>query len=198
MGALWIGLIAGLAAIVAWASWLFAGRNREVVSEVTTLNPDGETGRALLVYHPGKSDFQNRVFAGFAEGLVSNGWRVEVTTPSPQTPTGMADYDLLVLGGPTYGFTPNRPIQKFLSRIGDLGGKPTVTIITALGMGERSSGRMEQLVRQANGNLVRALVLYKARPNDDDNPVGGKQNQDIAVQMATQAAKEIELPTAEG
>ena len=198
MGALWIGLIAVLAAIVAWASWLFAGRNREVVSEVTTLNPDGETGRALLVYHPGKSDFQNRVFAGFAEGLVSNGWRVEVTTPSPQTPTGMADYDLLVLGGPTYGFTPNRPIQKFLSRIGDLGGKPTVTIITALGMGERSSGRMEQLVRQANGNLVRALVLYKARPNDDDNPVGGKQNQDIAVQMATQAAKEIELPTAEG
>jgi hypothetical protein len=73
-----------------------------------------------------------------------------------------------------------------------------VTIITALGMGERSSGRMQQLVRQANGNLVKSLVLYKARPNDDDNPVGGRQNQDIAVQMATQAAKEIELPTAEG
>lgn len=198
MSALWIGLIAVLVVIVALAAWLFAGRNREVASEVTTLNPGGETGRALVVYHPGKSDFQNRVFAGFAEGLVGNGWRVEVTTPSPQTPTGMADYDLLVLGGPTYGFTPNRPIQKYVSRIGDLGGKPTVTIITALGMGERSSGRMEQLVRQANGNLVKALVLYKARPNDDENPVGGRQNQDIAVQMATQAAKEIELPTAEG
>jgi flavorubredoxin len=162
------------------------------------MNPGGETGRALVVYHPGKSDFQNRVFAGFAEGLVSNGWRVEVTTPSPQAPTGMADYDLLVLGGPTYGFTPNQPIQKYVSRLGDLGGKPTVTIITALGMGQRSSGRMEQLIRQANGNLVKALVLYKARPNDDENPVGGRQNQDIAAQMATQAAKEIELPTAEG
>lgn len=198
MSALWMGLIAVLAVIAAWAGWLFAGRNREVASEVTTLNPGGETGRALVVYHPGKSDFQNRVFAGFAEGLVGSGWRVEVTTPSPQAPTGMADYDLLVLGGPTYGFTPNRPIQKYVSRLGDLGGKPTVTIITALGMGERSSGRMEQLVRQANGKLVRALVLYKARPNDDDNPVGGRQNQDIAVEMATQAAKEIGLPTAEG
>ena len=194
MSALWMGLIAVLAVIAAWAGWLFAGRNREVASEVTTLNPDGETGRALVVYHPGKSDFQNRVFAGFAQGLVANGWRVEVTTPSPQTPTGMADYDLLVLGGPTYGFTPNRPILTYVSRLGDLGGKPTVTIITALGMGERSSGRMQQLVRQANGNLVKSLVLYKARPNDDDNPVGGRQNQDIAVQMATQAAKEIELP----
>jgi flavorubredoxin len=196
MSALWMGLIAVLAVIAAWAGWLFAGRNREVASEVTTLNPDGETGRALVVYHPGKSDFQNRVFAGFAQGLVANGWRVEVTTPSPQTPTGMADYDLLVLGGPTYGFTPNRPIQKYVSRLGDLGGKPTVTIITALGMGQRSAGRMERFVRQANGNLIRALVLYKARPNDDDNYVDGKQNQDLAVEMATQAAKEIELPAA--
>lgn len=194
MSAWWIGLVVVLAALATWGAWLMSGRNREVVSEVTTLNPDGEAGTALVVYHPGKSDFQRRVFAGFAEGLVANGWRVAMTTPSPQTPTDLAGYDLLVLGGPTYGFKPNQPIQTYVSRLGDLGGKPTVTIITALGMGERSTGIMEGLVRQANGNLVKALVLYKARPNDDDNPVGGRQNQDLAVEMALQAAKEIELP----
>lgn len=193
MSSLWIGLIVVFAAIAAWAAWLFSGRNREVASEVTTLNPEGETGAALVVYHPGKSDFQRRVFAGLAEGLVSNGWRVEMTTPSPQTPTDLSGYDLLVLGGPTYGFTPNRPIQKYLSRLGDLGGKPTATIITALGMGERSTHIMEQLVRKANGKLVKALVLYKARPNDDDNYVNGKQNRELAVQMATQAAQQIDL-----
>ena len=172
------------------------GRNREVVSEVKTLNSDGKGGTALVVYNPGKSDFQHRVFTGFAEGLVSNGWRVEVATPSGQTPTDLAGYDLLVLGGATYGFKPNQPIQTYVHRLGDLGGKPTVTIITALGMGERSSRIMEQLVRQANGNLAQALVLYKVRPNDEDNPVGGSQNQDVAVEMATRAAMEIEPPAA--
>ncbi len=194
MSAWWIGLIALFAALAVWGMWLMNGRNREVVSEVTTLNPGGETGTALVVYHPGKSDFQRRVFAGFAEGLVANGWQVEMTTPSPQAPADLAGYDLLVLGGATYGFQPNQPIQTYVSRLGDLGAKPTVTIITALGMGERSTGIMENLVRQANGNLVKALVLYKARPNDEDNPVGGKQNQDLAVEMAAQAAKGIELP----
>jgi len=191
LSALWVGLIAVFAALAASGAWLFSGRNREVVSEVTTLNPEGEAGTSLVVYHPGKSDFQRRVFSGFAEGLVANGWRVEMTTPSSQTPTDLAGYDFLVLGGPTYGFAPNRPIQKYLSRLGDLGGKRTVTIITALGMGERSTEMMQRLVRQANGDLVRALVLYKARPNDDDNQVDGKQNQELAVEMATRAAKEI-------
>ena len=198
MSALWIGLIAVLAALAASGAWMFSGRNRDVVSKVTTLNPQGEAGTALVVYHPGKSDFQRRVFSGFAEGLVANGWRVQMTTPSSQTPTDLAGYDLLVLGGPTYGFAPNRPIQKYLDRLGDLGGKRTVTIITALGMGERSTDMMERLVRQANGDLVEALVLYKARPNDDDNQVDGKQNQELAVEMATRAANELAFPAAQG
>jgi len=193
MSGWWIGLIVVLAAIAGWGVWLMVGRNRVVFGEVEILNPDGGAGTALVVYHPGKSDFQRRVFAGFAEGLVAGGWRVELTTPSPLTPTGLDGVDLLVLGGPTYGFKPNRPIQAYLNRLGDLGAKPTVTIITALGMGQRSTRIMEQLVRRANGTLVKALVLYKARPNDEDNPVGGSQNQDLAVEIATRAAKTIDL-----
>ena len=193
MSAWWIGLIVVLAASAGFGAWLMVGRNKEVVSEIETLNPDGGVGTALVVYHPGKSDFQHRVFSGFAEGLVAGGWRVEMTTPSPQAPDDLAGYDLLVLGGPTYGFKPNRPIQTYLNRLGDLGAKPTVTIITALGMGRRSGHIMEQLVRQANGTLVKSLVLYKARPNDEDNPVGGRQNQDLAVEIVTRAAKTIDL-----
>jgi len=53
---------------------------------------------------------------------------------------------------------------------------------------------MESLVRGANGDLVKGLLLYKMRPNDDDNYVNSKQNQALAVEMATQAAKAILLP----
>ena len=193
MIAWWIGVIVVPAAIAVWGAWLMIERNREVVTEVTTLNPGGGAGTALVVYHPGKSDFQRRVFTGFAQGLVAGGWRVEMTTPSLQAPTGLDGVDLLVLGGPTYGFKPNRPIQTYLNRLGDLGRKPTVTIITALGMGRRSAHFMEQRVRQANGTLVKSLILYKARPNDEHNPVGGRQNQDLAVEIVTRAARTIDL-----
>ena len=189
-----MALIIVLVIVVATVAWLDYGRNKKVTSEVKTLNPEGKTGTALVVYHPGKSDFQHRVFSGFAEGLVSRGWRVEITTPSSQAPIDLSGYDLLVLGGPTYWFTPNRPIKRYLSRMGDLGGQRTVTIITALGAGERSASIMESLVREANGDLVNGLLLYKMRPNDDDNYVDGNQNKALAVEMATQAAREIPLP----
>jgi flavorubredoxin len=164
------------------------GRNKEVVSEVKTLNPEGDGGTALVVYHPGKSDFHERVTSGFAEGLASNGWRVEITTASSQAPPDLSGYDLLVLGGPTYWFTPNRPIRRYLSRLGDLGGQRTVTIITAMGAGERSTSIMEKQVREANGNLVNALILYTTRPNEDLYGIND------AVEIATRAAKEIALP----
>ncbi|MDH4135340.1 MAG: hypothetical protein OEW09_01290 [Anaerolineae bacterium] len=196
MSALWIALIVVPVLFVVVVVLLDYGRNKEVVSEVNALNPEGDGGTALVVYHPGKSDFQRRVFSGFVEGLVSRGWRVEITTPSSQAPTDLSGYDLLVLGGPTYWFTPNRPIRRYLSRLGDLGGQRTVTIITALGAGERSTSIVEKQVREANGDLVNALLLYKMRPNDDDNYVDSKQNQALAVEMATQAAKEIPLPGA--
>jgi len=193
MSALWIALFVVLVLFVVVAL-LDYGRNKEVVSEVKALNPEGDAGIALVVYHPGQSDFQHRVFSGFTEGLISRGWRVEITTPSSQAPTDLSGYGLLVLGGPTYWFTPNRPIRRYLSRLGDLGGQRTVTLITALGAGERSTSIMEKQVREANGDLVNVLLLYKMRPNDDDNYVDSQQNQALAVEMATQAAKEIPLP----
>jgi flavorubredoxin len=194
MSLFWIVLIAVSVVLAAAAARLYYERNKEVVSEVRTLNSGGDVGTALVVYHPGKSDFQHRVISGFAEGLVSNGWRVEITTASDQAPTDLSGYDLLVLGGPTYVFTPNRPIRRYLSRLGDLGGQRTVTIITAMGAGNRSTSIMESLVREANGDLVNALLLYKMRPNDDNNYVDGKQNRALAVEMANQAAREIPLP----
>jgi flavorubredoxin len=181
-----------LAVIVVGVARLDYGRNKEVASAVEVLNPEGTTGTALVVYHPGKSDFQREVFSGFMEGLVSKGWRVESTTPSVQSPTDLSSVDLLVLGGPTYWFTPNRPIRRYLSRLGELEGQPTVTIITALGAGERSASIIQKQVREANGNLVKALLLYKMRPND--NYVDGEQNRALAVEMARQAAMEIPPP----
>ena len=44
---------------------------REVVREVEVLNPEGAEGTALLVYHPGLTNFMPEVIDSFAEGLTS-------------------------------------------------------------------------------------------------------------------------------
>ena len=43
-------------------------------------------------------------------------------------------------------------------------------------------------------NYSEALLLYRMRPNDDENHVNSRQNRALAVQMATQAAKQIPVP----
>lgn len=183
----WILLILGALA-VAWVSsylWL----NAETVSAIEVQNPAGQAGAALVVDHPGRGSFHVRVVSGFVEGLVAGGWRVETATASGQAPTDLSGYDLLVLGSPTYWFTPSWPIRRYLDRLGDLAGQPTVTITTGMGAGERSASMMQRQVRGANGELVSGMLFYRLRPNDDENYANPEQNQALAVQMATQAAR---------
>jgi hypothetical protein len=181
-------LIVVFVVVAALPILLYSWLNREVVGEVEVSNPEGDAGTALMVYHPGKTGFGERVTGAFVEGLVSNGWRVETTTPSARAPTDLSGYDLLIVGGPTYMFTPNRPIRAYVRRLGDLGGKPTATIITGWGSGERSNAIMQEDVRRANGQLVASLLLYTIRPNEDLYGIND------AEQIATRAAKEIRVP----
>jgi len=188
-----IFIIALTVLAAAWAlSYLWL--NKEFVSGIEVRNPEGEAGTALVVDHPGRGSFHVRVISGFVEGLVSSGWRVEMTTASGQAPTDLSGYDLLVLGSPTYWFTPSVPIRRYLGRLGDLEGQRTVTIITGMGAGKRSSSVIGRWVREANGDLVGALLFYWVRPNDDDNYVTTSQNKTLAVEMAAQAARELPPP----
>jgi hypothetical protein len=174
--------------LLAWQGLLISWLNAEVVSALEVLNPGGSAGTALVVYHPGKSGFQKKANVAFAEGLVSNGWRVEITTASSQAPTDLSGYDLLVLGAPTYDWKPAKRIQQYVSGIGDLAGQRTVTIVSGLGYTELSGPAMERLVREANGDLVTPLILWTAAPNEEMYGLSD------AVEIMHRAAREIPLP----
>jgi flavorubredoxin len=171
-----IAVLSAIAAVTGWVEF------REVKSEVRVLNPEGERGTALVVYQKGLRDFQPKVAFAFAEGLVSAGWRVEITTVSSRAPTDISGYDLLVLGWPTYWFNPSLPVRRYLRRIGDLGGRNTVVICTAAGAPAGSCRKMMSLVRAANGTILKSLTLFTMRPNEG--------NGDPAA-IATQAGKEL-------
>lgn len=148
---------------VAFVGWL----NAPVLTEVDTLNDGGASGTALLVYHPGKSDFQKQAMYAFAEGLVSVGWQVDLATASIEAPTDLSGYDLLVLGAPTYAWSPARRIRVYLDGLGDLNGQPTIAIVTGAVSTDLAAARMDEWVTTANGDLRKTLVLWTQAPNEE-------------------------------
>ena len=163
------GLVAAVATLVvllvAWHGLLSFMVNAEVVGDVEVLSSSGSAGTALVVYHPGRSGFQQMFIHAFSQGLVSNGWRVEVSTASRKAPTDLSGYDLLVLSAPTYDWVPAKPIQRYLERLGDLEGQPTAVILSAAGTTTLSVPTMEEMVREANGDLVASHTLWTLIPN---------------------------------
>lgn len=168
--------------------------SREIPSPVAVLGRGGGA-RALVVYHPGLSDFQEQVARAFGEGLVARGWQVELTTASARAPVAIADYDLLVVGGPTYFWAPARSIQRYVVRLSDLHGKPTAILITGAGAVARSRAIMERLVREAHGEIVVSLALTTMRPNDEAAERAGESNRSAAERMARTAAQRVPLPS---
>jgi hypothetical protein len=164
---------------------------RERVSGVTVLNESSAHGTALVVYHPGLTDFQERVAGSFADGLVAAGWRVEVTTASHAAPRDVGAYDLLVVSSPTYWWTPAWPVTRYVERVDGLNGKHAAIIVTASGMGTRAMQVLRDNVEDNGGIVTSALTLYTWRPNDERAEGDNKQ---IAVDIAYREAAGIAPP----
>ncbi|MEJ5328010.1 MAG: hypothetical protein WHU54_07180 [Candidatus Bathyarchaeia archaeon] len=160
-------LIAFIVFVIVFVSVLgvvFFRINSDYVSEINVLNSNGSE-KALIIYHPGFSSFMRDVVYAFADGLVENGWRVEVTTASAQAPTDLTGYSLLVLGSPVYAGSPSATIKRHLERIGDLKGIDTVLLVTSAGSDGTAEATLQQTVEEYNGNIKEVLSLFNSAPN---------------------------------
>ena len=170
-------LIAVFVAFAAFAGLLMAGMiNRDVVSGIDVNNSDGGK-TALVVYQPGFSSFPKDASYAFTDGLASSGWRVEITTASPQAPSDLSKYSLLVVGFPSYGSTPGTAIVNYVNRVENLDGINTVIISCAGGTSRTSIDTLKQQVQAANGTFYDGLALS----NQDSS----------AIQSARQAGSNI-------
>lgn len=151
-------ILAVLIGIVGYLEWSVY---REVSSNVEVLNAQGAK-TALVIYHPGITDFARNVTYSFADGLVSSGWRVEVTTASAQAPTDLSKYSLLVLGWAIYDFNPGPTITNHIDRIGDLNGIDTVVMVIAGGLDPLNAQEsMNKKVQNTNGNITATLQAFR-------------------------------------
>ena len=133
--------------------------NSDYTSDLKVKNADG-TESALIIYHPGLSSFMEDTAYAFAEGLVENGWRVEITTASSQAPTDLSGYSLLVLGSPVYADSPSQTIQRYVERISDLNGSDTVLLVTSAGSDGGAEASMQQTVEEHGGTVVDVVSLF--------------------------------------
>lgn len=156
--------------------------NRDVVSGIEVINAGGSK-TALVVYQPGLSSFSKDVSYAFANGLAAAGWRVEVTTASPQAPSDLSNCSLLVLGFPIYGASPGAAEVRYVARLSNLQGIETVIIATAAGSPGNSAETMKQKVLAAGGAVEESLTLFSMAPNE-----GNGSATDIARNAGTKIA----------
>ncbi len=155
--------------------------NSDSVSGIDVLNADGSES-ALIIYHPGLSSFMKDAVYAFADGLVENGWSVEITTASSQAPTDLSNYSLLVLGSPVYAGSPSPAIKRHVERIGDLQGIDTVLLVTSAGSDGGTEASMQQTVEEHNGTIETGLSLFTSAQNEGNSD---------PLDIAEQAGREI-------
>jgi hypothetical protein len=155
--------------------------NNDVVTQLIIMNPTGGK-TALVLYHPGLSSFSHDVSYAFADGLVLNGWRVEIATSSIEAPTNLSKYSLLVVSSNTYAFTPDSPTTRQLERIGNLNAIQTVLLTLGAGSAKESQKALETTIQASNGTILQSLVLYSMAQNEGDRS---------ATEIAQQTAREI-------
>ena len=176
-----IAIIAFVIVVASVSAFILFKINTDYVSEIEVLNADGSE-TALIIYHPGFSSFMKDTVYAFADGLVENGWRVEITTASSQAPTDLSSYSLLALGSPVYAGSPSPTVKRHLERMGDLNGIETVLLVTSGGSDGSSEASLQQAVEEHNGLVKNVLSLFTSIPNEGDGD---------PLDIAEQAGREI-------
>ena len=82
------------------------------------LNPTGTTvGNALVVYNPGISGTAKNVHTVFANDLQAKGYKVNIAGIKSATVTNTSNYNIIIIGGPTYGASISKSVVSYLSTL---------------------------------------------------------------------------------
>jgi len=158
--------------------------SQETVTSLRTLNPQSSKPAALVVYSPGLSDFHQKIAEAFATALTSN-WTVCVVTASSQAPTDLTGYTLLVIGGPIYGGQPSKPVQDYMTRLGDLKGLRVYTLLTSAGENPQAETMASSWITAHGGVEAGTLILHTMAPNE---PIDGATE---PTQIAAKSAESL-------
>jgi flavodoxin len=124
----------------------------------------------LLIYDTvSDAKLTSKVAEAVAEGLKSGGATVESRFVESAGKLDMKDFDLLVLGAPTMGWSPSKRMKEFMAGIsGDYSGKKAATFATQMESFIAGNGpkKMEKNLTGMKFNIAQpALFAFVASEN---------------------------------
>ncbi len=146
-------------------------------------------GRALIQYNPDLFyNLDHQVSRAFAEGLVEEGWQVELVTTDEAARIDPEGFDLYVYCANTYNWSPDRQVSKAIRSASYLKGKPAAAITLGSGSTARSKRLLEELIRGREALLIRSETYWLMKPNDESRP--GVPNTQVAREKARHMGQE--------
>jgi hypothetical protein len=80
-----------------------------------TAGAESAAARVAVVYHPGGSNFTERVVLILGEMLAERGFAVDIMAAGPDVVIPQASYRSIVIASPVYGSVIRPPVQAFLA-----------------------------------------------------------------------------------
>jgi len=157
-------------------------------SAIEIISEQGTAGIALIVYHPGFSDFQEKVTSSFAQGLVDAKWQVDRSTTARATIIDLTKYDLLAIGANTYWWNVDRQTRRFLSKSTIPKNTQVIGLITAIGASGRAEKKLHEGIKEAGGVAIYINSFWTMRPNDVEDT---RPNREVAIDKAYRMGKTI-------
>ena len=156
---MWIRVLVFVALIaIVWWGLFTPWVNKDWVTSPTVINPDATGPTALVAYYPGRSTFSAEIATAFADGLATNGWRVEVVAAGSGAPTDMTPYSLVAVGSPTYFWQPAQRALKYIASL-DLTGKDGAVFSSGLFSTASAAARLEDAIRAVGGHPISSVQV---------------------------------------
>lgn len=154
------GLLLFWLALTVWA-------NYSGTQQTLTLGSQTARRKALILYNPDPIyNLDEQVCRRVAKGLNRHDFFSKIATINRARGDRQA-YDLYVFCANTYNWAPDWPTETFIRTHENLAGRKVVAITLGSGSTQRSTRKLEELLRLKNANLLVSKTYWLLRPNDE-------------------------------
>lgn len=160
-------------------------------AQIIALGDSSVGEKALVIYDPDPIyNLDEQVCSGFAKGLTSYGFSVDIMTVKASKDRSLDDYSLYVFCANTYNWAPDWAIVNFIKNHQIiLAEKPAVAITLGSGSTSRAKRMLEDYLNGARVDLLDSQTYWLLRPNDESRM--NESNVAVAVDLANRFGEKI-------
>ncbi|MGO9388132.1 MAG: flavodoxin family protein [Methanobacterium sp.] len=145
-------------------------------TKTETLNPSvTPIGNALVVYDPGISGAAKNLATVIASDLQAKGYKVNIAGIKSATAANTSNYNVIIVGGPTYGASISKSVQSYLSTLNSRGNAKIGVFTTGMisGNSDNTTYILKQIPLPNNSTLQINTVVKVVNGEDINQKAAG-------------------------